>query len=99
MIVTENNIKDIPISDQDKSLLNALLQDVDEINHKSKKKIYIDWQDFHNEYSPEWTDPCPDFYGFYTIRRESDDDLIGVEMTIDTLDYSLCMLCDYLEII
>ena len=33
MIVTENNIKDIPISDKDKNLLNALLQDLGEINH------------------------------------------------------------------
>jgi len=99
MKITKDNIENLPIKDGNKLLLKALLQDVDEINHKSKKKIYIDWQDFHNEYSPEWTEPCPDFYGSYTIRRESDDDLIGVEMTIDTLDYSLCMLYDYLEII
>ncbi len=99
MKITKDNIEDLPIKDGNKLLLKALLKDVDEINNKSKKKIYIDWQDWHNEYSPERVDPCPDFYGFYTIRRESDDDLIGVEMTIDTLDYSLCMLCDYLEII
>lgn len=97
MKITKDNIEDLPIKDGNKLLLKALLKDIDEINHKSKKKIYIDWQDWHNEYSPERVDPCPDFYGFYTIRRESDDDSIGVEMTIDTLDYSLCMLCDFIN--
>ena len=60
-------------------------------------KIYIIWIDEHTEYSPERIDPCPDYYGMYSVGIEGTNDTIGVEMDIDTLDTSLCLLCGYVE--
>ena len=97
MRVTYENIKTLPISTSERNLLRALLLDVQEINEKSSKPpIYVDWQDFHNEYSPEWTDPCPDYYGCYTLKSDAlKGEIIGVEMTIDMLDNTLCTLGNY----
>ena len=97
MKVTLKTIKTLPINDRDKDLLEGLLIDLKEINQVSNKpKIYIEFQDRHNEYSPERTDPCPDYYGYYTIRSETCEDLLGVEMDLDTLDTALCLLNNYL---
>ena len=97
MRVTYENIKTLPINDKEKGLLRALLLDIDDINKMDiKPPIYIDWQDFHNEYSPEWTDPCPDYYGCYTLKSEAlEGEIIGIEMTIDMLDDTLCALSNY----
>jgi hypothetical protein len=97
MRVTYENIKTLPINDKEKGLLRAILLDVDDINKMNiKPPIYIDWQDFHNEYSPEWTDPCPDYYGCYTLKSEAlEGEIIGIEMTIDMLDDALCTLSNY----
>ena len=95
MIVTENNIKDIPISDEDKDLLNALLQDLEEINHNMSIHVFdicIDWIDKHTEYSPERTDPCPDYYGMYRLWQGNNT--LGIEMDLETLDYVMCVLSD-----
>lgn len=97
MRVTEKTVELLPVSNQ--KLINALLQDIDEINHNAscfKFDIYIDWIDEHTEYSPERTDPCPDFYGMYRIRRSDNHDTLGVEMDLDTLDTALCLLHNYL---
>ena len=96
MKIIENNIKDIPISDYEKGLLNALLQDLEEINHNlplHSPNLELEWIDTHTEYSPERTDPCPDYYGMYRIWRG--DDYIGVEMDLDTLDSALCLLYNF----
>ena len=93
MIVTENNIKDIPISDKDKSLLNALLQDLEEINHNLPLHTYdicIDWIDKHTEYSPERVDPCPDYYSMYRLWQGNKT--LGIEMDLEVLDYVLAVL-------
>jgi hypothetical protein len=96
MKITEESIKSLPISDYEKRLLNALLQDLKEINHNlplRSKELYLDWIDTHTEYSPERVDPCPDYYGMYRIWRG--DDYIGVEMDLDTLDSALCLLYNF----
>lgn len=97
MRVTYENVKTLPISDTEKRLLKALLLDIDDINKMNlKPPIYIDWQDEHTEYSPEWTDPCPDYYGYYTLKSEVlEGETIGVEMTLDMLDDTLCALSNY----
>ena len=99
MKVTYDNIKELPISYFDKGVLKALLSDLEDINNigKSLFKYYIDWQDYHNEYSPERTDPCPDFYGYYSILSEDDSGYsLGLEMTLKDLDSALCVLYNYL---
>jgi len=92
MNVTYDNVDDLPI--KKKLLLKALLKDLDEINAKSNKKLYINWIDTHTEYSPERTDPCPDYYGMFQIKCE--DDTIGIEMTIEDLDMVMCALYNYI---
>ena len=100
MKVEETNIKDIPISENERKLLKQLLLDLEEVNSKIPEKIYINWQEFHNEWSPERTDPCPDYYGYYTLRLEKDPygEIIGVEMTLDDLDSSLCLLVEFVNL-
>lgn len=95
MKITNETICKLPEKEQ--GLVKALLIDIKEINDtKVKPEIYLDWIDQHTEYSPEWTDPCPDYYGMYRIRRSDNDDVLGVEMDLDTLDTSLCLLHNYL---
>jgi hypothetical protein len=95
MRVTYENVKTLPINDKEKRLLKALLLDIDDINKMHiKPPIYVDWQDFHDEYSPEWTDPCPDYYGYYTLTNYGE--IVGVEMDLDTLDTVLCTLYSYI---
>ncbi len=96
MKITEETICKIPEKEQ--GLVKALLQDLEEINHNlplRSKELYLNWIDYHTEYSPEWTDPCPDFYGMYTVKREGDSEILGVEMTLDELDTSLCLLHNF----
>lgn len=93
MKITDDNIYYIP--KKERSLIKSLLVDLSEINSFSDKWLYIDWQDYHNEYSPERVDPCPDYYGYYTLR-DKNNNMIGIEMDIDTLDTVLCTLFNYI---
>ena len=96
MIITEDTIDTLLISDYDKGLLKSLLNDLAEINHNlplHSPNLKLEWIDTHTEYSPERTDPCPDYYGMYRIWRGSD--FIGVEMDLDTLDSALCLLYNF----
>ena len=95
MILIEDKIDTLPISDYDKGLLKALLIDLEEINHSLSLHIFdicIDWIDKHTEYSPERTDPCPDYYGMYRLWQGNKT--LGVEMDLETLDYVLAVLSD-----
>ena len=97
MKVTYENIEDLPIDNKDKVILKALLTDIDEINNANlKDPIYIDWEENHTEYSPERTEPCPDFYGTYSLIRSTTKDKLGVEMDLNTLDIALCLLNNYI---
>jgi hypothetical protein len=96
MILTEDKIDTLPISDYDKGLLKSLLIDLEEINHNlslHSPNLELEWIDEHTYYSPERTDPCPDYYGMYRVWRG--DDYIGVEMDLDTLDSALCLLYNF----
>jgi len=102
MKITVDNYK--IVSEKDQKLLYALLIDLDEINNmlesKGYDKIYIDYIDTHTEYSPEWTDPCPDYFGMYTLRSINNQyEIIGIEMTIEDLDMVMCTLINFIEII
>ena len=95
MKVTKETITQIP--EKERPLIKALLDDLEYMNTKSKSELFIDWQDFHDECSPEWTDPCPDYYGYYTIRSvEYPYEILGVEMNIEELDDSMCLLYNYI---
>ena len=88
MKITFDNLSSLPISLREVKLF--------EINSKLDKEIYIDWNNEHTEYSPERVDPCPDYYGTYTIRYDKDS-TIGSEMDIETLDNSLFLLYDFVN--
>ena len=97
MKVTKENVFDLPIGPSDKRTLRALLDDVENINNSNPKaEIYIDWEDQHTKYSPERTEPCPDYEGTYRIYCNHSETYLGVEMDLDTLDTALCLLHNYL---
>ena len=96
MIVIEDKIDTLPISDYEKGLLSALLQDLEEINHNlplHSPNLELEWIDTHTEYSPERVDPCPDYYGYYRLWQGNKT--LGIEMDLDTLDSALCLLYNF----
>jgi len=95
MKVTKENYKEF-IPEKEQSLLESLFKDLEDLNKYTEMKLFIDWQDYHDEYSCERTDPCPDFYGYYTLRfEEFPYNVIGIQMTISELDNSICLLYCY----
>ena len=80
MRVTRENIKDIkcytgverPLSNC-AELLESLLEEVEELNGNRYNKLFINYIDTHTEYSPERTDPCPDYYGLLTCVANTCD--------------------------
>ena len=78
-----------------KNLLAALLEDLKELNRHTKRMIFIEYQNWHDEYSPERTEPCPDFYGYYRLKAENET--IGEEMTLEELNSALLLLNNYQE--
>ena len=98
MLIDEKTIKNVPKKEQ--GLLELLYKDLQEVNSAlpSSKRMNIGWQDYHDTYSCERTDPCPDFYGYYTLRFQDDTrETAGIEMTIQDLDNVLCVLHDIYE--
>lgn len=110
MKVTQENIKNIKYvynwnslsSAQNylKSLLIDLLELNNELDNKNEsyKKLYIDYEDKHTGYSPERTDPCPDYYGLFTLRFENKPyETVGEVMDLNELDTVLCALVNFIE--
>ena len=92
MKITKENYKIVPVKEQE--LLSSLLDDMVEIN-KVRPDLYIDWEDRHTDYSPERVDPCPDYYGTYSIRTNGNE-MTGLEMDINELDNAMCLINDLL---
>lgn len=98
MKVTRQNFDTI----EDRSnLLEALLDELDKINSKLKPENQIElwYETEHTEYSPERTDPCPDFYHTYSLFSKKLDCTLAEEMGIHELDNVLCALSLFLELI
>lgn len=103
MKVTIENFEGmIPIKDQ--PLCKALLYDLEELNQlledkdEEYRKLYIDYELNHTKYSPERVDPCPDFYGLFSLRFEKNPyEKVGDYMTIDELDSIMCALINFTE--
>lgn len=103
MKITIDNYKKI-IPKENQSLMLGLLIDLEELNtelddiQESYRKLYIDYITEHTEYSPERTDPCPDYYGMYKLVFEKNPyESVGTEMTIEELDSALCILINFVE--
>ena len=98
MKITTTNIKNITSNIREQELIKMDLADIADINEKLStvgKKLYIYWEDQHTEYSCERTDPCIDYYGWYSIRNVEDNELIGLECpTEDDLQNIICTIWD-----
>ena len=110
MKVTKENIKDINFIadyfniDTGKSLLDSLLIDLLELNTELENKgekhrqLYIDYEDQHTKYSSERIDPCPDNYGYFTLRFEKNPyETVGGIFSLNELDTVLCALINFEE--
>lgn len=105
MKVTNDIIKKLDISERDKLLLTSLLKDIDSLNRTiqgslyKKDEVYISYQDYHDEYSPERVDPCPDYYGYYTLVLANDNsqNTLGFPCKINELDHRICVLIEFVE--
>ncbi len=111
MKITNENIKDINFFAGNTNtvgycqrLLEVLLVDLAALNvllianHEEYRLLYIDYENEHTEYSPERTDPCPDYYGTFTLRFENDpSEKIGPNMELDDLDTMICGLYNFVE--
>ena len=106
MKITKDNIKEITYYSGTKrsvdscaSLLGYLLSDLDELNQtfeNTDKHLSLHYEDVHTEYSPERTDPCPDYYGLFSLRFDDEPyETVGDFVTIDELDTVLCCLYDF----
>lgn len=104
MKITIDNIHEVKkINDKiNVSYLESLCIDLMELNNELEnsnlyhKRIYLDIQDYHNEYSPERTDPCPDYYGMFSLRFENDNYMIGDFIgKLDELDTILFTLIEF----
>ena len=82
MKVTRENYTLLP--DNEQKLVLALLDDIDEFPNGIKLEIH--WEEYHTEYSPEWCDPCPDYYHTYSIRYAGDYESINDGLTVNELD-------------
>ena len=103
MKLTLDNYKKI-VNKNDIGLIESFLNDVQDINNLLKdqnqqyKEIYIDFETEHTEYSPERTEPCPDYYGMYTLRFEKNPyETIGDYMTTNELDNAIFVLTNFIE--
>lgn len=103
MKVTIDNFKGI-ILVKDQPLCEALLHDLIELNQllddkdEGYRKLYIDYELNHTEYSSERIDPCPDYYGMFSLRFEKNPyETVGDYMTIAELDNIMCALINFTE--
>lgn len=87
------------ISSCEISMMHALLTDCIEYNTSGvfPHEIEIHIITEHTKYSPEWTEPCPDYYGTYYIKYADVDDYIIDCLDIDRLDNAMFALCEAFE--
>ena len=102
MKITKTNIEEFYSDKPEKELILRLIEEVEEINKMlfeitgKVKEIYIDIQNYHNKYSPERTDPCPDYFGYFSLMNGGAR--IGDPMLLNELDNTLYILNDLIAI-
>ena len=95
MQITKENLNLLP--EKERVYVNNLLDyDLQEINYFNKGIFTLHWQDYHDEYSPERTDPCPDFYGMYDIRKDGKR-VMYIPVTLVEVDEYLFFLLEVLK--
>ena len=78
-------------------LLRSLLDDIEVINSQHNIHIELHQVDKHTEWSPERTDPCPDYYGMYYLYIPETKETIGDYMYIDDLNEIMYVLSEFSE--
>ena len=78
-------------------LLRSLLDDLEIINLQHNTNIELHQVEEHTEWSPERTDPCPDYYGMYYLYIPETKEKIGDYMYIDDLNEIICVLSEFSE--
>lgn len=53
--------------------------------------------DVHTDYSPEWTEPCPDYYGTFALRWKDSAEIINDGFSLSDLDWNMCTLLQGFE--
>ena len=105
MKITEQIIDFLDVPDNEKKKLFALLKDLKDINAMivndldREYHLEIQYQNWHDDYSPERTDPCPDYYGYYFLIEDVTMESMGVPMNIKELDETMCAIMNLLEAI
>ena len=95
MQITKENLNLLP--EKERVYVNNLLDyDLQEINSFNKGIFTLHRQDYHDEYSPERTDPCPDFYGMYDIRKDGKR-VMYIPVTLVEVDEYLFFLLEVLK--
>ena len=84
----------IDIDDKDVDLLYAILIDLQDSNNNVFPKVMeICLNIEHTQYSPEWVEPMPDFYGMFCVKYANNNDIIGDWITdvheLDNIMYVL----------
>ena len=95
MQITKENLNLIPKEERN-FVEDTLDYELEEINSFNKGIFTLHWQDYHDEYSPERTDPCPDFYGMYYIRKNNNR-VMYVPVTLQEVDEYLFFLWSILK--
>ena len=78
-------------------LLRSLLDDLEIINSQHNTNIELHQVDKHTEWSPERTDPCPDYYGMYYLYIPETKEIIGDYMYIDDLNEIMYVVSEFSE--
>lgn len=84
------------------AILQSLLIDVNSLNNilinlgLESNTFHIEYEDQHTEYSPERTDPCPDFFGCFFLVFDKTNETIGEEMFLNELDNTIMILSDFI---
>lgn len=84
-------------NDTSNGLLKSLLDDIEIINSQHNTNIELHQVDKHTEWSPERTDPCPDYYGMYYLYIPETKEIIGDYMYIDDLNEIMYVLSEFSE--
>ncbi len=92
--ITLDNIDSFEfINSKDKTILISLINDLTELNSYIGCNFCIYIEDKHTEWSPERCDPCPDYYGYYIIGFDpNNNEYIGDYMDLNELDNTLYIL-------
>lgn len=95
MQVTKENLNLLP--EKERNFVEDILDnELEEINSFNKGVFTLHWQEYHDEYSPERTDPCPDFYGMYYIRKNNNR-VMYFPVTLQEVDEYLFFLWSILK--